>query len=93
MMMNNGTRVAMVNFVFSTSRNTALIERKMVQYTTISIKLHHFTLSEQTPHVFTISNVFDFLSKFCTGQKQHSKQYFLTKSDSITLQTGVKHSI
>ena len=45
-MVNIGTRVASVNIAFSSSRNAALIERKMLQYTTLSIKLHHCTLSE-----------------------------------------------
>ena len=44
-MVNNGTRVATVNIVLSTSRNAALIDRKMLQYTTLSTKLHHCTLS------------------------------------------------
>ena len=47
-MVNMGTRVAPVNIAFSSSRNAALIERKMLQYTTLSIKLHHCTLSEIT---------------------------------------------
>ena len=45
-MVNIGTRVAPVNNAFSSSRNASLIERKMLQYTTLSIKLHHCTLSE-----------------------------------------------
>ena len=45
-MVNIGTRVAPVNIAFSSSRNAALFERKMLQYTTLSIKLHHCTLSE-----------------------------------------------
>ena len=46
MMVNIGTRVAPVNIAFSVSRNAALIERRMLQNTTLSIKLCHCTLSE-----------------------------------------------
>ena len=42
-MVNIGTRVGPGNIVFSTSKTAALIERKMLQYTTTSIKLHHYT--------------------------------------------------
>ena len=45
-MVNMGTRVAALNFAFSSSKNAALIERKMLQNTTLSINLHHCTLSE-----------------------------------------------
>ena len=47
MTVNIGSRVAPVNIAFSSSRNAVLIERKVLQYTTLSIKLHHFTLSEK----------------------------------------------
>ena len=40
-MVNIGTRVAPVNIAYSSSRNAALTERKMLQYTTLSIKYHH----------------------------------------------------
>ena len=43
MMVNIGTRVVPVNIAFSGSRNTALIERKMLQYTTLSEKYHPCT--------------------------------------------------
>ena len=56
MMVNIGARVATVNIAFSSSRNAALIERKMLQYTTISIKFHHCTLSElKKTQVFILS--------------------------------------
>ena len=45
-MVNIGTRVATVIIAFASSRNTALIERKVLQYTTISLKLHHCRLGE-----------------------------------------------
>ena len=48
-MVSIGRRVAPVNIAFSSSRNAALIERKMLQYTTLSIKLHVCTLSEIKP--------------------------------------------
>ena len=49
MMVNFGTRVAKMNVVFSTSRIAALIERKKLQYTILSIKLHQCTLKETKP--------------------------------------------
>ena len=45
-MVNIGARVATVNIAFSNSRNADLIERKILQYTTLSIKFHHCTMSE-----------------------------------------------
>ena len=54
MMVNIGTRVAPVNNAFSSSRNAALIEGKMLQNTTLSIKLHHYTLSEIKTQTFTM---------------------------------------
>ena len=44
MMVNIGTRVATASVVFSTSRNAALIERKLLQYTTLCLKFYHCTL-------------------------------------------------
>ena len=46
MMVNIATIVAAVNIAFSSSRNAALIERKVLQYTTVSKRLPHRTLSE-----------------------------------------------
>ena len=57
MMVNIGTKITPVNIAFSSSRNAALIERKMLHYTTLSIKLHHCTLSEIKTQVFTLSDV------------------------------------
>ena len=45
-MVNIGTRVAPVNIAFFSSKNAALIERKMLQYTSLSVKYHHCTFSE-----------------------------------------------
>ena len=46
MTLNIGTTVATVNIVLSTSRNAALNEPRMLQYTTLSIKLPQCKLSE-----------------------------------------------
>ena len=89
MIVNIGTRVAPVNIAFSSSRNAALIERKMLQYTTLSIKLHHCTLSEIKTQVFTMSDVLACVSVHCADQRQHSIPDFLTKSINNTLQTCV----
>ena len=48
-MVNIGTRVAPVNIAFSSSRNAALIERNVMQYTILCIKCPHYTLSEKKP--------------------------------------------
>ena len=89
MMVNIGTRVAPVNFAFFSSRNAALIERKMLQYATLSIKLHHCTLSEIKTQVFTLSDVPACVSIHCADQKRHSNRDFLEKSFDNTLQTCV----
>ena len=88
-MVNIGTRIEPVNIAFSSSKNGALIERKMLQYTTLSIKLHHCTLSEIKTQVFTLSDVLACISLHCADQKQHSNPDFLTKSVNNTLQTRV----
>ena len=88
-MVNFETRVAPMNIAFSSSKNAALIESKMLQYTTLSIKLHHCTLSERKTPVFTLSDVFACISIHCVYQKQHSNLDFLTKSVDNTLQTRV----
>ena len=89
MMVNIGTKIAPVNIAFSSSKNAALIECKMLHYTTLSIKLHHCTLNELKTQVFTLSDVLACASKHCTDQKQHSNPDFLTKSIDNTLQTCV----
>ena len=68
-MVNIGTRVAPVNIAFSSSRNATLIERKMLQCITLSIKLHHCTLSELKTQVFTLSDVLACVSIHCADQK------------------------
>ena len=89
MIVNMRLAVATVNIAFSSSRNAALIERKMLQYTTLSINFYHFTLSEVKTQVFTLSDVLACVSIHCTDQKQHSNRDFLTKSIENTLQTCV----
>ena len=89
MMVNIGTKVATVKIVFSTSRNAAVIQRKSLQYRTLSIKLHHCTLSELKTQVSTLSNVLACFAIHCADQKQHSNPDYLTKSDSNTLRTSV----
>ena len=89
MMVNFGTRVAPVNITFSSSRKAALIERKMLQYTTLSKKLYHCTLSEIKTQTFTMSDVIACVSVHCADQRQHSIPDFLTKSLDNTLQTCV----
>ena len=88
-MVNIVTRVAPVNIAFSSSRNAALIERKMLHYTTLSMRLHHCTLSEIKTQSFTMSDVLACVSLHCADQRQHSIPDFLTKSIDITLQTCV----
>ena len=88
-MVKSGTRVAPVNIAFSSSRNAASIERKMLQYTTLSKKYHHYTLSETKTQIFTVSDVFACVSVHCTDQRQHSIPDFLTKSFGNTQQTCV----
>ena len=88
-MVNIGTRVAPVNIVFSSSRSVALFERKKLQNTTFSVKLHHCTLSELKTQVFTLSDVLVCVSMHCADQKQHSNRDFLTKSIDNTLQKCV----
>ena len=89
-MVNIGTRVEPVSIAFSSSRNAVLLECKMLQYTTLSKKLHHCTLSEiKKTQIFTMSDVLACVSAHCADQRQHSISDFLTKSIDNTLQTCV----
>ena len=88
-MVSIGTKIAPVNIAFSSSRNAALIDFKMLQYTTLSIKLHSRTMSELKTQVLTLSDVLACVSIHCADQKQHSDPDFLTKSIVNTLQTCV----
>ena len=87
-MVNIGTGVAPVSN-FSSSRNAALNERKNLQYTTLSIKFHHCTVSEMKTQFLTMSDVLACVSVHCADQRQHSIPDFLTKSFDNTLQTCV----
>ena len=80
MIVDMRTAVATVKISFSSSKIAVLIERKMLQYTILSKKLHHCTLSEIKTQVFTLSDVLACVSIHCTDEKQHSNRDFLTKS-------------
>ena len=88
-MVNMRTANATVYIAFSSSRSAALIERKMLPNTTLSIKFYHCILSEIKTQVFTLSDVLALVSIHCADQKQHSTRDFLTKSIDITLQLCV----
>ena len=89
MMVNIGTRVAPTNNAFSSSRKATLTEHKVLQHTTLSIKLHHCTLSEIQTQFFTLSDVLPCVSIPCADQKQHLSPDFLTKSIINMFQTCV----
>ena len=76
MILNIGTGVAPVNFAFSSSRCASLNERKMLQNTTLSIKLQPYTLSEIKTQVFSLSDVLACVSIHCVDQKQQSNRDF-----------------
>ena len=78
-----------MNIAFSSSRNAALIEHKVLQYTTLSTKFHHCTLSEIKTQIFTLSEVLACVSIHCADQKYHSNTDFIIKSIDNTLQTCV----
>ena len=73
MMVNMGATVATMNIAFSSSRNAAFIECKLLQYTTLSMKLHQCTLNEIKTQLFTLSEVLACLSIHGADQKQHSE--------------------
>ena len=85
-MVNISTRFETVYIDFSSSRHAALIERKLLQCTTLSKKHHHCSLSDLRRQVFTFSGVFACVSIYCMDQKQHSNPDFLTKSINISMQ-------
>ena len=81
-----------MHIAFSSSSIAALNARKVLQYTTLSIKFHHCTLSEIKTQVFTLPNVLACVWIPCADQKQHSNPDFSTTSVNDrfnTLQTGV----
>ena len=89
MMVNIGTGVATVYIAFSSSRNAASIERKILQYTILSMKLRHFILSQVKTQFSTPSDVLACLSLNCADHKQQSNPDFSTKSVDDMLQTCV----
>ena len=89
MIVNIGTGVATVYIAFSSSRNATLIERKLLQYTTLSIKLRHFTLNGVKTQVSTSTDVLACLSIHCADKKQQSNPDFLAESPYNMLQTCV----
>ena len=76
LIINIGTGVGSVNIAFCSSRSGALIERKMFQNTTLSVKLHHCTLSEIKTQIFTLSDVLACVSIHCVDQKQQPNRDF-----------------
>ena len=88
MIVNIGTGVAPVNIAFSSSRSAALIERKRLQNTILSINPITVHRAKKT-QVSTLSNVLACVSIHCADQKQHPNWDFLTKSIENTLQTCV----
>ena len=89
MIANIGTGVAPVNIAFSSSRSAALIERKVMQYTALSITLHHCTLSVIKTQLFPLLGVLDCVSIHCADQNNTQTRIFLTKSFDNTLQACV----
>ena len=83
-MVNIGTRVGKVKFRFLGQEM-----RLQLNGTTLSIKLHYFSLSEIKIQVFTLSDVLGCVASHCVDQKQHSNLDFLTKSIDKSLQTCV----
>ena len=70
MIVNIGTGVAPVNITFFSSKSAALIERKIMQYTKLSITLHHCTLTLIKTLVFTLLDVLACVSIHCADKKQ-----------------------
>ena len=90
MMVNIGTRVPMVYIAFFSSRNAALIEQKVLQYTTLSIKLHHFTLSALKTQGFYIIRCPSLSPKTLRGSETTVKpELFIKKTVNITSQACV----
>ena len=88
-MVNMRTANATVYIAFSSSRSAALIERKMLENTSLFIKFYPCTLSEIKTQVCNLLDVFALVSIHCADQKQHSIRDVLTKSIDITLQLCV----
>ena len=89
LIVNIGTGVAPVNIAFSSSRSAALIERRRLQNTKLSIKTQSLYIERKKTQVSTLSDVLACVSIHCADQKQHPNQDFLTKSIENTFQTCV----
>ena len=89
MIVNIGTGVATVYIASSSSRNATLIERKLLRYKNLSLKLRLFTLNGVKTHVSTSTDVLACLSIHCADKKQQSNPDFLAKSLNNMLQTCV----
>ena len=89
MIVNIGTGVATVYIAFSSSSNATFIERKLLQYTTLCIKLRHFTFNGIKTQVSTSTDVLACLSIHCADKKQQLNPDFLAKSLNKMLQTCV----
>ena len=76
-MVNIGTRVARVENIFSTSRNAALIESKMLQYTTLSTKCHHRTLCEPRTHAFTYQTFWLVPQNLARSNNNNQTRFFI----------------
>ena len=85
MIVNMRTAVTTINIAFSSSRNAALNERKLLQYTKLSMKLHYCTLSESKTQLFTLSDVFASFSIHCADQKQHSNPDLFQKKNLLLI--------
>ena len=86
-MVNIRTRVATVNIAFSSSRNAALTVPKKLQYTTLSIKIHHGTLKiPKFLHYQTTLLVSQYIARIRNNTQVRS---FLKKPVNITLKTCV----
>ena len=70
MIVNIETGVATVYIAFSSSRNATLIERILLQYTTLSKTFRHFTLNGVKTQVSTSTDVLACLSIHCADKKQ-----------------------
>ena len=82
-------RHAPVNIAFSGSRNAALIERKLLQYTSLSMKYNHCTMSEIKNRKFHNVRRPCLCLSTLRGSETTLKPGFLTKSVFSTMQTCV----
>ena len=82
-------RHAPVNIAFSSTRNAASIERKMLQYTSLSMKYHHCTVSEIKNRTFYNVRRPCLCLSTLRGPETTLKPRFLAKSVFNTLQTCI----